>query len=109
MSSFNHNFFKLLKVIRADRKAHAPEYVESDLKHCDDLEETAKKILAENQCFKISDLKINGNDVISLGVKNGRQIGFVLNSLLEAVICEEIENEREILLAKARVIIDGNA
>lgn len=103
------NFFKLLKVIRADRKTHAPEYVERDLKHCDALEETAKKIIAERQCYRISDLKINGNDIISLGVKSGRQIGFVLNSLLEAVICEKIENEREILLAKARVIIDGNA
>jgi len=102
------NFFKLLEVKRADINAHASGWIENSLKNCDDVEGTARKILAESQCFKISDLKINGNDVISLGLKSGKHVGFVLNTLLEAVISEEIENDREKLLTKARVIVDGN-
>lgn len=102
------NFFKLLEIKRADIKAHAPEWIKNSLERCDDIEETARKVILEKQCFKMSDMKINGNDVMSLGVRSGKQVGHVLNTLLEMVISEEIENEREKLLTKARVIVDGN-
>ena len=57
------------------------------------------EILAENAALKIKDLKVNGTDLIGLGIKPGRQIGEILNKLLDLVIDEDIENNRDILLS----------
>lgn len=43
-------------------------------------------IVDNNECFKINDLKINGKDIINLGIKNGKIIGEILNALLNMVI-----------------------
>ena len=57
------------------------------------------EILAENAALKMKDLKVNGADLIGLGIKPGRQIGEILNKLLDLVIDEDIENNRDILLS----------
>ena len=57
------------------------------------------EILAENAALKIKDLKVNGADLIGLGIKPGRQIGEILNKLLDLVIDEDIENNKDILLS----------
>lgn len=56
-----------------------------------------KGLLEEGACYKISDLKIDGNDLLALGYK-GRKIGETLERLLLSVSEEKIENERESLL-----------
>lgn len=47
--------------------------------------------------YRISDLKINGNDIKDLGIKNA-EIGKTLSRLLFAVMDGELKNEREELL-----------
>ena len=54
-------------------------------------------ILSSDACLKISDLKIRGNDLIELGL-SGKAIGEWLNKLLDMVIEEKIENQKDILL-----------
>ena len=56
------------------------------------------EILAENACLQIRDLAVNGHDLMSLGIQ-GRAIGQTLNCLLEAVIDEQLPNEKTALLA----------
>ena len=55
----------------------------------------------ENNDFTLKMLKINGQDLKDIGIKNGREIGYCLNQLLMKVIDEEIENKKENLLEYA--------
>lgn len=48
-------------------------------------------------CVKIKDLDIKGNDIINLGVKNGKQVGEILDKLLVLVIEDKIANESQLL------------
>lgn len=61
---------------------------------------TLDEIIREERPYKISDLHINGNDLIRLGVK-GREIGEILSTLLKKVIIGETENSAESLLSCA--------
>lgn len=88
--------FDLFKLQKADTLGLADEY-HSRLPHFERLEEMTKRILMQQQCFSLKDLSINGNDVISLGLK-GKQIGNALNFALEAVIDDVIKNEKKALI-----------
>lgn len=57
-----------------------------------------RNIIEENNCFQIKDLKVNGYDIMKLGIQEGREIGRSLNFLLEAVINEIVENDKEKLI-----------
>ena len=70
------------------------------------LNATMQSILDENACFSIKDLKINGRDIMSqLGIKPGKHIGIILNTLLNEVIDERIDNDKDILLSRAKEIL----
>lgn len=53
------------------------------------------QILKENECYNLKDLKINGKDIINLGVKNGKDIGIILNDVLNRVIKEPAFNDKK--------------
>lgn len=59
------------------------------------------EVLEAEQCFSLKDLKVNGCDIIGLGVEQGKIVGKILNALLDGVISETVENNREALLQKA--------
>lgn len=59
----------------------------------------------ENSPLSISDLKINGNDLFEIGIPKDKNMGIILNSLLEKVLDDESLNERETLLDIARNLI----
>lgn len=61
------------------------------------MEGLCKEILAENLAFSLKDLKINGRDLLNMGME-GPVIGETLKKVLEEVISETLENQREILL-----------
>lgn len=65
-----------------------------------------KQVLAEQQCFKIKDLAINGHDLINIGFNQGPGIGKVMKHLLDKVIDGELENEREALIEEAKYYIE---
>ena len=52
---------------------------------------------ADKKCNKIKDLEINGNDLIELGVAN-EKIGFILNSVLDLVVEDFLENDKKTLI-----------
>lgn len=89
-------FFDLIKLKRADTMGLAPEF-HSRMMHFDSLEAIANEIISQKSCFSLKDLKVNGNDLASLGFK-GREIGQMLSALLEAVIDKKVVNEKEALL-----------
>lgn len=55
------------------------------------------EFMKEQDCFSLKDLKVNGNDLISLGYK-GKDIGIILNNMLNKVIDEPKLNDKEFLL-----------
>ena len=61
-----------------------------------------KEIASQNQPYRIQDLKVNGKDLMEIGIPEGPMVGQVLQALLEAVIEEEIPNQKSVLLEKAR-------
>ena len=54
--------------------------------------------MEEKQCLQIKDLAINGKDLIELGMKPGKELGEILQYLLEQVLEEPEWNTREQLL-----------
>jgi len=55
------------------------------------------QIKEDNECIKLSNLKVNGNDIMKLGCK-GKEVGLILDYLLDSVIEERIDNEKTKLL-----------
>ncbi len=55
-------------------------------------------ILEKKEPFTLKELKINGNDLIKTGVKQGPRIKQILHEMLEEVISDPRKNDREILL-----------
>ena len=72
-------------------------------KHFNKIIDILHEIEENNECYTIKNLKINGNDIISLGYKNER-IGQILNYLLVEVIENPEINEKNILLDKVQRI-----
>ena len=59
-------------------------------------------VLQEAQCVTIKDLAVNGYDLMQLGIKEGVIIGKTLQHLLDAVIDNPENNQRDILLNLAK-------
>lgn len=53
--------------------------------------------------YRISQLAVNGDDIRSLGY-SGKEIGDVLNELLELAMTQQIPNEHSLLMTQARAI-----
>lgn len=67
------------------------------------LESVLDNVMEEETAFKITDLAINGNDLINiLQIKPGPTIGIILRDLFDAVVDERIANTRDELLNFAR-------
>ena len=96
-------FFDLISVKRADNLAQNPELAIRQ-EYLDQLVSIAEEILKEEACFSLKNLEVNGSDLIALGVKPGKEIGLLLDELLEAVIEEKIPNDRAKLLEFAQKI-----
>jgi tRNA nucleotidyltransferase (CCA-adding enzyme) len=94
-------FRDLIAIKRGDNLAQAPEY-HSRLASLQKLEALLDQVIAEKACFSLKDLAVNGHDLIGLGITNGAEIGRILKQLLEGVIEETYQNEKDILIEKAK-------
>ena len=65
------------------------------------LRAEAERLTAENACCRVSQLVVNGRDLMAAGVRPGPGLRQVLNALLEAVITGQTPNEKDALLAAA--------
>ncbi|MDO4711462.1 MAG: HD domain-containing protein [Peptostreptococcaceae bacterium] len=90
------SFFKLLDLKRADSLAQAPEYY-GRLEDIKEVRAIAEEIIAEQECFQLKDLAVDGRDMMELGLC-GRSIGEALALALEAVIEEKVSNDRRELI-----------
>ena len=65
------------------------------------LQAEAERLTAENACCRVSQLAVNGRDLMAAGVRPGPGLRQVLNALLEAVVTGQTPNEKDALLAAA--------
>lgn len=92
-------FRKLLKLREADiRGQQGVVRDRNDINIIYGIENTLNGMKIEDECFKLSHLAINGNDLINMGYKPSKELGETLNNLLEMVLDEEVENIKEELL-----------
>ncbi|NFH81401.1 CCA tRNA nucleotidyltransferase [Clostridium botulinum] len=91
-------FEDLLKVKEAEILSQNPLYKEKRLSHLLSIRENLKEILLNKECFNLKDLSINGKDLINLGLEKGKNIGEMLNELLELVMNNPDLNDKEILI-----------
>lgn len=83
--------FDLIHIKYCDNSAKKTEYYRGDAFYKKTYE-MINEILNEQECFSVKDLKINGNDLISMGFK-GKEIGKILDTVLDLVINEKLKNE----------------
>ena len=66
-----------------------------------ETEALLNRVLAQEQCFSLRQLAVNGADLQALGLR-GRPVGEMLHTLLDAVIDGRTDNRRDTLLRLAR-------
>lgn len=98
-------FLSLLEVQRADAMGQNPAYLDKRLITLDNIKHIYEEIKEKNQCISISDLAINGDDLISLGMKPSKEIKRVLCQIHEQVLENPDLNEKEKLIELARQYI----
>lgn len=99
-------FFRLLEVKRADKLGQNPEKAGPVLAELPLIRAKAETILAERQCLTLRDLAVNGRDVLAAGITPGREVGRILNGLLEQVLNGETPNERGALLKRLKNVAE---
>lgn len=80
---------------------------EAELNKIYETENIMVDIIEHNQCYSLNTMNITGKDLIEIGVREGKEIGLILNVLLNKVIDEEIENNKKILIEYAKDIINN--
>lgn len=95
----------LIHIRRADNLAQHPDFQavrQGELAACDVV---LAKVLREQQCFSLSQLAVNGCDMMEAGL-SGKEIGEKLEYLLTEVVEGRLNNEKETLLAAAKESIE---
>lgn len=64
------------------------------------LKELYQEILEKRECLSLKDLAISGSDLIEAGIRPGKQLGVILQKMLEDVLENPEHNTKEYLLSK---------
>ena len=63
-----------------------------------ELKERTAKVMENQNALSLKALAVNGNDLIANGIKPGKQIGKILQHLLDCVLEDPALNNKETLL-----------
>ena len=97
LGRFGEEFIRQLTALkRADNLAQSENYRERQLL-INAVEALVDDLIARQECVSLRDLAVNGDDLLALGYK-GKTVGDALQMLLDAVIDENVPNERDALL-----------
>lgn len=98
-------FAQVMELRRADTLAQSSYQRAEKLARIDGIERLYAEIMERNQCISLRTLEITGNDLIALGVPKGKQIGTLLNRLLDEVLQNPERNTHEFLMEKAEEML----
>jgi tRNA nucleotidyltransferase (CCA-adding enzyme) len=91
-------FEQLLTLQKAD---FCSKGVDGNLEEFLRAEDLLREILEEVPCLTAKDLAVNGQDMMALGLR-GKDIGTMLEKLLQMVLEEQLPNEKTALLQAAK-------
>jgi poly(A) polymerase/tRNA nucleotidyltransferase (CCA-adding enzyme) len=94
------NIEDLFRLRLADAMANPSS--EYDPKEISQLQAHISEVLHQDMALKVSDLRISGDDLAQIGVERGPKMGEILDSLLDLVIEDPLQNKKEILLEEAK-------
>ena len=94
-------FEKLLLLQKADNMAKSPKHLPEKLKRINSAMNIYKRIIESGQPYRISDLVVNGSDLMKVGYRQGRELGDTLRILLDEVIINPELNTRSWLIRRA--------
>lgn len=97
--------FLLLDCQAADASAKSDAYRAVQLQQVAALRKTASALLDSGACFRLCDLAVNGKDLLALGAKPGREMGALLQQLLDEVMEEKIQNTPKALENRAKSLL----
>ena len=66
-----------------------------------------EKVLKEGQCFSIRNLAVDGRDILDVGIPAGPEVGRILQHLLDLVMDQVLDNDRECLLKEVENLVKG--
>lgn len=93
-----NNCNNLIKVRTADVMAQSNLGRQEKIDNILAFEKTLNNIIKENNCFSLKQLAVDGKDLIEIGITDGKEIGSTLKILLEMVINQQVENEKQALI-----------
>lgn len=85
----------------ADILSQNPASLEYKLQALEETKKLHEEVMARGDCVSLKQLAVNGKDLIGLGANPGKQIGEILEGLLQQVLDNPALNQREKLLQKA--------
>lgn len=91
----------LLKVKKADILAQSDYQREEKLLNLEAWEKCFNEIIQAGECVSLKTLAVNGKDLIEVGIEPGKELGEILNRLLDEVLEDPAKNNREYLISKA--------
>lgn len=97
----SENFLDLLKVKRADILAQSDYKREEKLTAVNSLEKLYQEVVRDNECVSLKTLAVSGQDLIDNGIKPGKEMGAILNALLNEVLDEPKLNNYPYLISRA--------
>lgn len=91
-----------LEVRKADTMAQSDYMRQEKLQNISEIEQCYQEILERKECVSLKMLAVTGRDLIADGMEPGKQIGTMLQALLELVLEDPECNTKEALLSRAR-------
>lgn len=100
-------FLDLMNVKRADKYAQNPKDIPKGLEQINQIEKIYFGLKSENCCLNPKDMAINGNDLIGMGFRQGREVGRALDYLFKKVLEDPSLNEKRFLSELAANLLCG--
>lgn len=95
------NALPIIKLMIADNISKSTLDQEDRLKRLMKVKDIYQEVIDSKECVSLKTLAITGNDLIELGVPKGKQIGEILNKLLDDVLGNPEHNTKEYLTSLA--------
>lgn len=106
IGSLGEETVRQLFVIReADIRAQNPVFLDEGLKQNEAGLRIVNELVEEKTCFNISDLAVDGRDLIDIGFDSSPALGNVLKILFDEVADNKIANEKNALSQRAKELL----
>lgn len=91
-------FPDMFEINRADLLSQSDYLREEKLAKQERLESLYREIMEKRECLSLRDLSVGGKDLLAQGMKPGRELGDILQRMLEDVLENPAHNKKEYLL-----------